>query len=322
VAAIAAISAGAGAHISERSRSDRHKVCGEFISPEAFPLLESLGVWQEFLRLSPARIHRCILRFGSRVKQWTLPEPAYGLSRLELDRLLLGRAARAGATICRGEIFQASEMPAAARLIMASGRRPGPAGGDRLFGFKTHFAGPADDAIELYLGRSSYVGVNAVEGSLTNVCGIATEGVLRKYGFRIDEFLGTGPVAERLRPLSRRMPWLTVGPLTFSRARCTSGENVYPAGDALGFVDPFTGSGILNALWTGRMAGACAGRQVSSKTYMEDCGALLHRPFAVSALLRILLQWEYVSHLASLIPGNWIYNLTRPVLTNLREPSW
>jgi len=161
-----------------------------------------------------------------------------------------------------------------------------------------------------------------VEGNLTNVCGIATEDVLRGYGFRIDEFvLGAGPAAERLRPLSRRMPWLTVGPLMFSRARGTAGENVYPAGDALGFVDPFTGSGILNALWTGRMAGAYAARKVSTKTYMEDCGALLKRPFAVSAVLRVLLQWEYVSHLASLIPGNWIYNLTRPVLANLRGSS-
>jgi menaquinone-9 beta-reductase len=317
-AAIAALSEVATVRISERARSARHKVCGEFISPEAFPVLQSLGVWEDFIRLGPARIHRCVLHFGSRAKQWTLPEPAYGLSRLELDRLLLERAARAGATICRGEVFQASEMPTGAALILATGRRSGPAHGSRLFGFKAHFEGPTDDAVELFLGRSSYIGVNTVEQNLTNVCGIATEDVLRSYGFRIDDFIfGAGPVAERLRPLSRCMPWLTVGPLTFSRLKCAGGENLYPAGDALGFVDPFTGSGILNALLTGRMAGTCAGRQVSSETYMKASGALLNRPFAVSAIFRALLRWEYVSHLASLIPGNWIYRMTRPVLRPL-----
>ena len=272
-AALAALAESAAVRISERSRAARHKVCGEFISPEACPVLEQLGVWDDFLRLNPARIRRCVLHFGSRAKQWSLPAAAYGLSRLELDRLLLERAARAGAIVCRGEVFQTSEPPGTAGLILACGRRSRPAQG-RLFGFKAHFEGPADDAVELFLSPSGYVGVSAIEGGLTNVCGIASEDVLRRYGFRIDEFVQhTVPLAERLRPLSRRMPWLTVGPLVFSRDTAAAAENVYPAGDALGFVDPFTGSGILNALLTGRMAGACAARQVPGRRYMESCGA-------------------------------------------------
>ena len=313
-AAISAISESAAVRISERSRSPRHKVCGEFISPEACQVLDDLGVWADFVRLGPARIRRCILHFGAQVKEWALSEPAYGLSRLELDRLLLERARVLGATVARGESFPHNADAAGANLILACGRKSTPARQSRLFGFKAHFAGPADDAVELFFTPFGYIGVSAVEGNLTNVCGIAREDILRRHGFRIDEFvLGAGPMAERLRPLSRQMPWLTVGPLRFSGIDdAAGGPHIYPAGDALGFVDPFTGSGILNALITGRMAGLFAARQIASEAYVAGCRTLLHRPFVVSAIFRAVLRWECVSHLASFVPGNWIYHLTRP----------
>jgi flavin-dependent dehydrogenase len=41
------------------------------------------------------------LHFGTRVIRHPLPEPAYGLSRYELDRLLLEHAASAGAQVVR-----------------------------------------------------------------------------------------------------------------------------------------------------------------------------------------------------------------------------
>ena len=313
-AAIAALSESAGVRISERSRSARHKVCGEFISPEACQVLDDLGVWANFLRLQPARIRRCVLHFGPRVKQWALSEPGYGLSRLELDRLLLERARALGATVARGESLAHEANAAGAALILACGRQSAPARQGRLFGFKAHFAGPADDAVELFFTPSGYIGVSAVESNLTNVCGIAREDMLRHYEFRIDEFvMRAGPVAERLRPLSRQMPWLTVGPLRYSGIDNTHGDpHIYPAGDALGFVDPFTGSGILNALITGRMAGLFAARQIASESYVTACRSLLHRPFVVSSIFRAVLRWECVSHLAAIVPGNWIYRLTRP----------
>ena len=64
-AAIAALSEARSVHIFEKSGFPRHKVCGEFLSPEIVPLLESLGIWQEFLRLRPAHIKRTILHFGA-----------------------------------------------------------------------------------------------------------------------------------------------------------------------------------------------------------------------------------------------------------------
>jgi len=86
---------------------------------------------------------------------------------------------------------------------------------------------------------------------------------------------------------------------------------MYLAGDALGFVDPFTGSGILNALLTGRMAGTSAATGVAPDVYLRECRKLLWRPFATSAVVRTLLQWGLAPRLAALMPGGWIYRLTR-----------
>ena len=318
-AAITALCEGASVSLFERARAPRHKVCGEFIAPEACRVLESLGVLPEVLRLNPTRIRRCLLQFARGSKKWALAEPALGLSRLALDRLMLEKAAALGAQVFRGEIFQ----PAFKRqtVVMAHGRPGGARKGGRFFGFKAHFTGPADDVVALYFLPFGYVGISAVEGGYTNVCGLAREEALLRCGFDIDEFLATEPaVAERLQPLTRRMEWIKSGPLSFSRAVPALGDDdhLYPAGDALGFVDPFTGSGILNALFTGRLAGAAAACQLPSRDYLRNCASLLNRPFAISTAMRAV--WlSGMSHLAYLIPGQLLYRLTRPQLAGLAD---
>ena len=261
-AAIAGACEGATVRLIERSRVPKQKVCGEFLSPAVLDALHRLGAAD--IAAGSAIIRKCRLHFGARQKSWTLSEPAHGLSRYELDQRLLERAATYGAVVCRGEIAAAD---AEERVtIIAVGRRTEGERGHRLFGFKAHFEGPPDDAIELFFGREGYVGVNAIENGWTNVCGMAPEAVLRRYGFDVDEYLAQFPaLADRLRPLRRRMEWLRVGPLCLTAgSHVAATEGLYPAGDALGFTDPFTGTGILNALVTGRLAGVSAARAVPS----------------------------------------------------------
>ena len=318
-AAIAALLDGASVSLCEKSATPRHKVCGEFISPEACGVLQELGVWSGFRALKPPRTERCRLHFGKRVKQWKFEEPAFGLSRLELDRLLLNRATTLGADVTRGASLPVRELPRGTGVIAAHGRMTTAARPGRLFAFKSHFEGPADDAVEVYFNRSGYIGLSPVENGMTNVCGIAPEEALRKYAFDFDGFVFGQPLlAERLRPLTRRMAWLATGPLAFSDVGGgTSGVGVYPAGDALGFVDPFTGSGILNALLTGRMAGAAAARGTPPDAHVRACRSLLGRPFAVAAAFRTLLDWGWGEHLAWFVPGGWMYRLTRASVFSL-----
>jgi menaquinone-9 beta-reductase len=325
-AALAALAEGAPVHIVEKSRHPKHKVCGEFLSPDAFHILDLLGAWKDLEGLKPARIRKCRLRFGRREKRWNLAEPAFGLSRFQLDKLLLEKAGALGATVSRGESWAADQREAAAsRIVLATGRKGNASPPNRLFGFKAHFEGPMDDTIELFFGRQGYVGVSPVENGWTNVCGIAPETTLRRHGFDVDECLAASdPLAERLRPLRRRMQWLMAGPLCFSAvAHSERNERVYPAGDAFGFVDPFTGSGILNALLTGRMAGRSAARAVPSPDYIRACHSLLDQPFGVSAMVRQLLEWDCAYYLAALMPGRWLFRLTRVHVSGfVAQPLW
>lgn len=148
MAALAAIQAGAQVRIYERSAFPRHKVCGEFLSPEILPVFERLGLLSRFQSLRPASIRRTILHFGAAGKTFLLPEPAFGLSRHAFDDFLSAAMVERGAGLVR-ELRLDQSPP----VIVAHGRRfvpDPPERGARLFGFKTHFSGPSNDAVELF----------------------------------------------------------------------------------------------------------------------------------------------------------------------------
>jgi flavin-dependent dehydrogenase len=317
-AAIAALTETPSVHIFEKSSFPRHKVCGEFLSPEIVPLLESLGIWQDFLRLRPAQLGRTILHFGTRSTQSQLPDRAFGLSRYEFDRLLFEKAIALGATTVRDRVTAESITEAGSNGrhcdILATGRKSIAAAGRRLFGFKAHFEGPVNDAVELFFFRGCYIGVSAVENGITNICGIAPEHVLRACEFQIDDLLrGWRPLACRVDPLSRMTPWFTVGPLVFGgQWQRLAGRDIYPAGDALGFIDPFTGSGLVNAVGTGRLAGLAASKGTSVQDYLSNCRRAVRRPFYVAALFRVILKAGLARSLSSLIPARYLFRMTRP----------
>src|SRR5450759_765911 len=224
--ALAAMREGAPVRISEKSAFPRHKVCGEFLSPAILPLLRRAGCGAAFLALRPAVLRSMRLHFGTRVIRHPLPESAYGLSRYELDRLLLEHAASAGAEVVREHWSAAAPED---NVILAGGRKSIGPTGNRLFGFKAHFSGPVNDDVELYFFQNCYVGVSAIENGVTNVCGLAPERTLRSFGFHPSDLLERyAPLSERLRPLSRTMDWLVTGPLVFSeRLRQPADQAVY-----------------------------------------------------------------------------------------------
>lgn len=303
-AAIAAQCEGVPVHILEKSRFPRHKVCGEFFSPEIQQELETLGAWDAFLAQGPARVRRMKLHFGSREKICRLPEPGWGLSRYAFDALM----------------FQASETRSLALAapvtdeprIIASGRRAVESRGRRLFGFKAHFEGPQDDAVELFFFDGCYVGVTAIEGGGTNVCGLGPEDYLRRFDFDFDAIAGrSDALGKRLAPLSRKMKWLTTGPLKFNQSFAPGGKT-YLAGDALSFVDPFTGSGLVAAVKTGALAGRAAARGVSPADYYAECRAVLKSPFEIAGIFRKAVSTGWAEWLVGLVPGRILFALTRP----------
>ena len=313
-AAIAARQEDREVSLIEKSRFPRHKVCGEFLSPEIAPMLESLGVWERFLAAGPARITHLELHFASVQKRCKLPDAAYGLSRYRFDEMLFARALEMGAV----HQSAVTDISNPAPTVIAHGRKHSSDRGGRLFGFKSHFEGPANDAVELYFFggflSGCYVGINPVEGGITNVCGLGPENVLSSHAFDFDSVVNSFPrLSERLRPLHRTMRWHSAGPLIFeNRFKGESKPLDYPAGDALSFVDPFTGSGLLSAVLTGTLGGVAAARGIGTEVYLRQCRDRLRRPFLFSSLIRTLVGNGWAEQLAGFVPGQVLVRLTRP----------
>lgn len=304
-AAISALQAGASVNLVEKSRFPRHKVCGEFLSPEIAPILERLGVWSVFQQCRPATIRRLSLYFAKAEKHCALPEPAFGLSRYRFDQLLFDRAIQSGASL-----NDIQTKP----LVIAHGRRSALPRGRRMFGFKAHYTGPVDDGVELFFFNGCYVGINCVEDGVTNVCGLGPESILKTFDFDIDAVVNSfAPLTTRLRPLARKFAWMHVGPLEFANRLAETPEpGCYPTGDALSFVDPFTGSGLLSAVTTGSLAGDCAARGVSGSDYIAACAKVLGSPFRVSSVLRAAVRSGWAERLVPFVPGALLVRLTRP----------
>lgn len=313
MAAIAALHAGARVRLLEKSTFPRHKVCGEFLSPAVLTMLERAECAGAFLALRPAVLRSMVLHFGSRVVRHPLPEEAYGLSRSALDQLLLDTAVARGADVIReSQTHKTSRRP----VVLAHGRAVVDRGGQRLFGFKAHFQGPIDDDVSLFFFDGCYVGVSAVEGGAVNVCGLAPERLLQECCFRPEHLLSRCDALQtRMTGFQQSFDWLITGPLVTGWAPIdTSESRVYPAGDALGFIDPFTGSGILNAISSGRSAGTAAATGQPVPAYIAERRRVLRRPFFVSAVCRAAIAAGLGGPIASLVPGRWLFHMTRPAL--------
>jgi flavin-dependent dehydrogenase len=307
-AALTALQQGASVALFEKTRFPRHKVCGEFLSPEVEVLLRRLNAWEAFTAAVPALIRKVRLVLGKSEKHWILESPAFGLSRYALDALLQQCAVRNGANL-----FHQVAKPAGSPVVVAHGRHGRTPRSDRLFGFKAHFTGPIDDSVELFFFDRCYAGVSAVENGKTNVCGLAPESVLREVDFHPDPLLARcAAIAERIRPLQRTMEWLVTGPLEFTDELSPTRHQVYECGDALGFIDPFTGSGMLAALKTGTLAGAAAARGTSVENHRRDCWRALGWQYRAAKVARAGIQVGIAEYATKLMTGKMLFDLTRP----------
>lgn len=305
-AAMAALRAASPVRMWDPARIPKHKVCGEFLTPEIGPVLEKLGLWDRFLAARPARMSRMRLHFGLGATESRFSEPAFGLSRYCLDALLREEAER------RGAEWVVERVPGKVDIV-AHGRQFSSSGRNRLFGFKAHFRGPVSEAVELYFFDDFYVGVNPVEDGVTNVCGLGSEAGLRRLQFDYDALVASHPaLADRLQPMSRAMEWLTTGPLVYQSRLPEPPENELLAGDALQFVDPFTGTGMTIAIWTGALAGQWAAEGRPMAEYYATVRSGVSRQYRWCGLLRAAMEKRWPMRLAPLLPPAWLYALTRP----------
>lgn len=198
----------------EQDTLPRHKVCGEFLSPEAQSTLQQFDLYAPVAALAPVALHRAeITAQGGQCVKVALPGAAWGVSRFALDAALANAAQKQGATLwtgvsvseyaaeegkyrlrprTRGTAPEArgSASVTARAVILACGRHSrlttpeserAATGQDRLrrrrryVGIKCHFEHiDLPDQVELFFFRGGYGGINPVENGRANFCMLVT----------------------------------------------------------------------------------------------------------------------------------------------------
>ena len=305
-AAIAAARRGARVLLLEGGRFPRHKVCGEFISPESLELLRSLlttPAAQRVLADAPV-IGRARIFIGSRILEARIVPAAASLARYTLDELLW-RAAEESRAICHQQIEVSAVRCGdefvvkthagdfiARSVINASGRwsrirSQGSANSDasvtrsgkpRWLGIKAHYREiesgapqqPGTASTDLYIFSGGYCGVQPVVGDdgapRLNVCAMCRADVATT----LEQVMRLHPqLAQRTRNWTPAMEAVTTSPLIFRQPEPLA-EGSFQVGDAAGFIDPFVGDGIAIALRSGAMAGDLVGRVAAGEISRED----------------------------------------------------
>jgi flavin-dependent dehydrogenase len=316
----------------ERERFPRHKLCGEFISPECFRHFDELGVRKSMFSKGGDRITETRF-FSPRGRSVAVPTTWFGsgdfalsVSRAEMDLRLLLRAREAGVEVfegCRvtdvklsndrvlsmtartddGNRFEigadlfidATGRPAAlTKLVDRQSERKKAS----LIGFKAHLSGVEmkRGICEIYFFNGGYGGLSHIEAEQANFCFLIKADVARKFIGKTNELFGhiqdqNRRAGETLRNAVTAVDWIGVPVDGFGSKPQASIINLFAAGDAGAFIDPFTGSGILMALESSELLAKCFARNADDPQAITTEYRALHHNFfrkrlAVSQVLR------------------------------------
>lgn len=274
----------------DRRAFPRHKVCGEFLSPESQSTLDSLGLTETVTSLHPTRIERAQLIFeqGGEI-ELQIPGAAWGLSRYVMDEALHTAAMQTGAQLHlsttvtgidqhrKGYIVRTKQGKDTnlfhARAVIAawgansritnSGHRPDTAASRQqaYIGVKTHYAGlKMEPMIEMYFFHGGYLGLCPVEDGSVNAAALLNRSEFVKAGKSVLSILEAA--IQRNRRLAERLA--TAVPVHNTQAaiapvylqhKPAPWKGLPRLGDAAAIIAPLCGDGMSMAL---RSAALCA----------------------------------------------------------------
>lgn len=252
-----------------------HKICGEFFSPEALPMLKSWGIQPEVY------INQIQIYSKTSHSSLQLDSPAASMSRFVFDHALVRVARDCGVqvmteTMVRGMEHVGSEYLvdlssgeklAATQIVIGTGRviqllqpekkteifRP------EFVGFKAHWTGiDTADRVQFYTFPGGYIGLSAIEDGKTNIACLASiEQVNRfKSPDLFIQNLISGPLLKDVINKGFRLfpKWLTCSVPSFGVRSNPMLPNIFYIGDAAGTIPPATGDGLAIALASGALA--------------------------------------------------------------------
>ncbi len=271
----------------DAARFPRDKVCGESLSPGAWPALDALEATDVVRGLHGQPVHGMQVTSpgGVSFRGHYRGAERVGLAvrRRALDHALLQAARAAGAEVREGarvvDLLRdahgrvtgvavageaAPSTSVTARLVIAADGRRGVVARRlgllrehprlRKFALRGYWDGMQGLGPwgELHVTHGAYCGVAPLGPTLANVAFVVDRGELGSLGGDVGAFyehsLRRWPrVHERLAGARQSEPPRVIGPLAL-QARAVWAPGVLLTGDAAGFFDPFTGEGITLAL--------------------------------------------------------------------------
>lgn len=335
--AFALVKKGIRVLVIERARFPRPKMCGEFLSAEAHPVLSRMGALDELKGRGAEVISRfSAIRADGRGASAPLPEPVLSISREVLDTVVAARAEAAGAafhveetvTALEGDLANGFEVKSnkgtyRARCVIGAWGRYSPLDGKlgraffgspaTLFGFTKHLEGDSGflkGRVVLHLFEGGYLGLSPIEGGAVNLASLTVPRIAKEAHHDLDHLL---------RSLEAKSPALAAdlatlrpkpGPVVLSEPvhlgpRDPVARDVLLAGDAAGVLDPYTGTGMAAALLTGEAAAGpvsefLAGgldREALLGAHRRTYRAIMGRRFFYSKLFRPAFFSELASRM-------------------------
>ena len=268
---------GARVAIIERTTDPQLKVCGDFLSVEARRLLLHLDV--DVDRLGARNINTVQLVNGTASADAPLPFTASGFTRFRLDEALLTAAQDAGAELIRGESAtglvpgRCATVRIGRRALntkavaLATGKhnlrgwsRPksGPTAYKMPFELTREAAVDLNGIARLHAYRGGYAGACLTETGAATLCWLADKAMIERIGADWSAHLADlatrsprlGDLLSGARALAEKPA--TVSSIPFGHMRTTEiAETVFPVGDQIAVIPPYTGDGTSLALSSG-----------------------------------------------------------------------
>ena len=343
--AIRLAAAGRQVTLLEKESAAHHKVCGEFLSPEAVGYLNQVGI--NPLDLGAATIRFVRLSSKQRVMETDLPFTALSLSRFTLDEALLSRAQEIGCKVQRGAFVEqlnirdnlwfaqlrGGESVCAHTVFLANGKHDlrgwerAHTGQVDLVAFKLHWQlDPAQaemlrEFIELFLFPRGYGGLSLVERDVANLCLVVRQAELRRIGGWQELLASVLDVNRHLKQRLQGAKALWDRPLAISSIPYghLAGQpfGLWCVGDQAAVIPSFTGDGMSIALHSAALATEMYLAGESAEQYNHKLHAQLSRGMSLATGLSRFIVTKAGRGLAliglSLFPNamRWIAASTR-----------
>jgi menaquinone-9 beta-reductase len=282
--------------VIEKNDYPKHKVCGEYISNEVIPYLNSLNLNLE--ELQPANITK--LHFstaaGNNIST-TLSLGGFGISRYALDNFMYKKAVANGchiihesvdsivfdkdaftvatvngmefnSTIVLGAFGKRSNIDLKMHRNFVQQKSP-------WLAVKAHYKGIfPDDVVALHNFRGGYCGVSKVEDGLINICYLADYDTFKNYK-NIEEYQQKVVSANpNLKAILETMTLVSEKPLTISQisfAKKHAVDNhILMIGDTAGLIHPLCGNGMAMAIHSAKLASELVVKYFSNELHSRQ----------------------------------------------------